>query len=309
MEDPVETINGKFSFNRDKVIGEGGFGSVYEGEEILTGEKVAIKEINKDYVMSKINYNEDTLKEEIIVMLKCADHPNKNLVRLIDYRIGEKCIYLIMEYCQDGSLKSLMEHKKFSETEAKEIAAQIVNGLYALHRKIGVIHRDLKPENVLCHQGTYKLIDFGISVQKDNFTGNTGTMINQAPEQLTKGSPKGKPVDIWSFGVILFQLLFGEHPFYKAEKSIYQGINAVVSQPLEIPATPAISQECADLLKSCFEKNPKDRIKIKGVKKHAWFDGLKTESKDLEEKKVANYDDGMYLGDFVDGKRHGKIKI
>lgn len=99
-----------------------------------------------------------------------------------------------------------------SEEAAKSIAHQIVEGLYALHEDLNIIHRDIKPENILCNENVYKITDFGLSIQKSTFQSGSGTLLYMAPELLMDGE-KGKGVDIWSFGIILYEMLFKQHPF------------------------------------------------------------------------------------------------
>jgi len=104
--------------------------------------------------------------------------------------------------------------KKYPEQEALKILHQLAAGLNFMHTDLGIIHRDLKPDNILCHQGVYKLSDFGLSVQKDYFSTHCGTPLYFAPEYFNDNK-KGKSADIWALGTILHEMIFGQHPYWK----------------------------------------------------------------------------------------------
>ena len=151
-------------------LGSGGFGEVFKGEHIETGEQVAIKRMN---ICLK---NKNKVIEEILVMYKCSSqrkHPN--LVRIIDHAvIKDQVVYIIMELCKDGSLSDNIRKKiKYNpslsniceEEEALRIVFDIAQGLKFMHVDLKIIHGDIKPANILLHEGKYKISDFGQSFQ------------------------------------------------------------------------------------------------------------------------------------------------
>lgn len=206
-------------------------------------------------------------------MRKCATKEHPNLAKLIDYQIQEDMIYLVLELCDGGNLRDLMKKKKFSEHEALQIFHQIVLGLWELHEELNITHRDIKPENILIHKLILKLSDFSLSVEKEYFSSNAGTLIYMAPEYFDEVS-KEKSVDIWALGIILYELIFGVHPFWQ-NQGIGKLLLSICSGQFEIPVGAKISEECLDLLKRCLDKNPKKRINIKEIKNHPCFDVLK----------------------------------
>ena len=151
-------------------------------------------------------------------MRKCTLKGHPNLAKIEDYRIEDDMIYLVIELWNSGSLKGQMKNNKYSEEEALTILHQIVLGLSVLHEELNITHRDLKHDNILCHQikneKIYKLSDFGLSSEKDYFSSNLGTIMYLSPEYFDDVS-KSKSVDIWALGIILHELLFGTHPFWR----------------------------------------------------------------------------------------------
>ena len=244
-------------------------------------------------------------------MRRCSETEHKNLVKIKDYFIEDSFIYLVMEYCNQGSLRSIMKNKKFSEEEAKKVVNQIAQGLSALHEDLGFIHRDMKPDNILCDNGVYKISDFGLSVEDDYFSTGLGTTLYLSPEYLD-GKQKGKSVDIWAFGIILYELLFQKHPFSNENQGLFQIMQNIINAVFEIPSTAPISPECRDLLLKCLEKDPKKRINVKELRSHSWFTG--NSQKNLRETtvletKTIKWQGGTYQGPIVYGKPHGKTSV
>ena len=154
------------------------------------------------------------LKNEIKIQ-KRLTHPH--IIRLYEYFQDEQNIYLVMEYAENGSLffyiRKKMKLNKLTERESFVFFFQTCIGIDYLHKN-SIIHRDLKPENLLLDKrGNIKLCDFGWSAKEQDVR-NTfcGTLDYMAPEMLEKGKYDHR-VDIWSLGILLFELLHGVAPF------------------------------------------------------------------------------------------------
>ena len=200
------------------LLGEGGFGRVYKAYDNYEHEYVALKIQDVDP-----RYPELRLKNEVE---KVQRHLHKNVARykgcftMVDYR-GQTDV-AIMKYYNDGSLDKLLAHGKLSHAEKCELLVEILEGIAYLHSE-GIIHRDLKPQNVLIvqHEGRYwpLITDFGISKQLDEGQSSAvsnsvlgGTRAYASPEQLKERTIR-KNTDLWSFGVIAYQMLVGKLPF------------------------------------------------------------------------------------------------
>ena len=163
--------NKKWRLLRSKLLGKGAFGKVFLGEEIKTGREVAIKEIAFDKDDDELIQRQ---LQEILTMMKYSVRPQTNLLRIIDFALEQDHIYLVLEYCEGGSLEDYMEMDMQNgnlpdieaEKKALKIAHQIALGLSVLHKEFGIAHRDLKPEHVLCKGGSYLLSNFGSSTQQ-----------------------------------------------------------------------------------------------------------------------------------------------
>jgi 5'-AMP-activated protein kinase catalytic alpha subunit len=195
-----------------KTIGKGTFGKVKLGIHNSTGEKVAVKILEKDKIQD-VNDVERVARE--IHILKMIRHPN--IIQLYEIIETPKQLYLIMEYVSGGELFDyIVKNHRVKEPMAVKFFHQITAGIEYLH-KLNIVHRDLKPENMLLDADmNIKIVDFGLSnTYKDGQTLKTacGSPCYAAPEMIAGKRYLGSQVDIWSSGVILFALICGYLPF------------------------------------------------------------------------------------------------
>ncbi|KAH7671765.1 Non-specific serine/threonine protein kinase protein [Dioscorea alata] len=204
------TSVGKYHLGR--TIGEGNFAKVKLGFNMDTNDRVAIKIIDKKMVLD--NKLMDQVKREISTM-KLLHHPN--IVKIYEVIATKSKIYLVMEYASGGQLSDKMLYlKRLEEKEARKYFQQLIDAVDYCHGK-GVYHRDLKPENLLLdHEGNIKVSDFGLSVLKkpgEMLSTSCGSPSYVAPEVIAHNNYEGAAADMWSCGVILFELLAGHLPF------------------------------------------------------------------------------------------------
>lgn len=199
-------------YELDRTIGTGGFGKVKLATHILTGEKVAVK------IMDKTKLGKDLPRVKLeISALKSLSHPNIcKLYQVID---TETHCYVVMEYCSGGELfDHIVEKNRLSEMESRMFFRQIISAVSYLHDN-GYAHRDLKPENILLDkEQNLKLIDFGLCAKPQGgmdslLQTSCGSPTYAAPELIQGVKYHGSEVDIWSMGVILYALLCGCLPF------------------------------------------------------------------------------------------------
>jgi serine/threonine protein kinase len=205
----------KESFTFISQLGSGAFGKVYKVSSKLTNNIYALKVLSKNQIMNlKLM---DQLRNEISILARCN---HENIISLYGAFEDKSYIYLIMEYANDGTLFSkLKKAKRLSEAVAAEYLRDIVNAVFYLHSQNPVIlHRDLKPENILIAGGKCKIADFGWSNVDDEFR-NTfcGTPDYLAPEMII-GTGHNEKLDIWTIGILMFELLHGHPPFSPKEK-------------------------------------------------------------------------------------------
>lgn len=254
------------NFLIEKTIGEGTFGKVKLGVHLPTGEKVAIKILEKD----KIQDNEDLERiTREIKFLKILKHPN--IIKIFQIIEDKKNYYIIMEYAKNGELFThIVNNKRLSENEAIILYSQLIQALSFIH-KHNIVHRDIKPENLLLkHNNILAIIDFGLSNQyKDNKTLNTpcGSPCYAAPEMILGRKYNGLNVDIWSSGIVLYAMVCGYLPFEdKNNDKLYKKI---LNGHFEMPDR--LSPECKDLIKRILIVNPKKRIQLEDIIAHPFL--------------------------------------
>lgn len=201
---------GKYELGRD--LGEGMFAKVKVARNIETGLNVAVKIIDKQMIF-RCNLMHQVKRE--ISTMKLVKHPN--IVRLLEVLASKKRIYLIMEYVRGGDLSDKIAYlQKLTEDEARKYFHQLIDAVNYCHSR-NVYHRDLKPQNLLLDEkGNLKVSDFGLSVlhQTDAVLSTTcGSPNYVAPEVIARQNYYGAAADIWSCGVVLFELLAGFSPF------------------------------------------------------------------------------------------------
>lgn len=200
----------------DKEIGRGGMGSIYQAHDTKINETVCLKLLLPD-----LQKQPDVIErfiQEIRLALKIT---HENVVRIYD--IGEEgdAHFISMEYVKGQDLKDkITEQGHLSVVDGIEIMKQVCSGLAAAHAK-GIVHRDMKPQNLLIDvNNNVKIVDFGIAkLQVDGATGMTKAgMVMGTPEYMSPEQALGQKIDhrtdIYSLGVIMFEVLTGELPFY-----------------------------------------------------------------------------------------------
>jgi serine/threonine-protein kinase ULK/ATG1 len=174
-------------------------------------------------------------------------------VKLFDVARTPNYLYIFLEYCNDGDLKKYLMSKpakRLSEVEAVIILKHIVEGFRKLFQ-LKIIHRDIKPANILLHNGTAKITDFGFAriieseMNDPSYFSRVGSPLYMAP-QILEGQPFSSKCDIWSLGVMLFEMLYGKTPW--EGDSQYNLLQAIKKQPLKFPPTPAKSDKIKDLI-------------------------------------------------------------
>ena len=269
MKDQTEKLSktkGVAQFKMGDQLGEGSFGVVRLATHILTGERVAVKILER----SRIREQKDKVRiEREIRILKSLNH--LNIIKLYSVIETNTTQYLIQEYASGKELAEyIFSKKKLDDKEACRYFQQIISGIEYIH-KLQIAHRDLKPENMLLTASKdIKIVDFGLSntYKKGELLATAcGSPCYAAPEMLSGKKYRGITVDIWSCGIILYVMLCGCLPF---EDNNNEGLyKKIIAGKFTIPD--AVSKSGKDLIKKILETNPKKRITIPEIKKHKWF--------------------------------------
>ena len=265
-DNPV--INRKYigQFILGEKLGQGTFGIVVLAKHQITGEKVAIKILDKEKIIQEAD---KTRIEREIKILKNLRH--NNIVHLYDIKETSNSLYIIMEYIQGKELFDyIVSKKRLSEIEACNFYQQIISGIEYLG-KIRVVHRDIKPENLLLdNKNNIKIVDFGLSnIYPNNELLQTacGGPCYAAPEMINGELYKGLGADIWSSGIVLYAMLCGYLPFEDGDNEILY--KKITDGKFKTPKY--LSENCKDILHKILNVDPKKRYTIKQIKKHPWF--------------------------------------
>ncbi|KAJ3366721.1 hypothetical protein GGF32_003365 [Allomyces javanicus] len=273
-----------------KKMGEGAFSHVYQGVDLTTEERVAIKVIDKVHLSVS---QRSSIQKELIIHSRLA-HPN--ITRLLRHFETPECYFFVLELAPGGEVfHKIVELTFFSEALSRHVIVQVARAVKYLHQVVGVVHRDIKPENLLFTPipfdgsvrvrsgrtygetkldegefipgvggggiGQVKLADFGLSkvVWQDGTKTPCGTVGYTAPEIVTSQSYTTS-VDIWALGCVLYTMLCGFPPFYDEDTQVLTHKVARGEWTFLAPWWDNVSDSAKDLVSRLLEVRPERRI-------------------------------------------------
>ena len=275
-----DTVIGRLVDDRYQVrslIARGGMATVYVATDVRLERRVAIK------IMHEHLAADEAFRARFIREARAAAklaHPN--LVNVYDQGEDGRLAYMVMEYVPGITLRDLLhDHHRLTVEQTIDIMDAVLAGLQVAHRQ-GIVHRDIKPENVLlADDGRIKLGDFGLARAATSNTASgsvlLGTIAYLAPELVTKGTADVRS-DIYSAGIMMFEMLAGEQP-YRGDEPVniaYRHANDSVPPPSELQ--PGVPQELDDLVVWATEREPDDRPADAG----AMLAALRQAERDIE---------------------------
>ncbi|KAJ7561275.1 hypothetical protein O6H91_03G021400 [Diphasiastrum complanatum] len=264
----------KKKYKVGKLLGHGQFGYTYAADEVASGEKVAVKVIEKKQMLLPISIED--VRREVNILKLLSGH--ENVVHFHEEFEDDHYVYIVMELCEGGELLERIlarKHRTYSEKDASKIIRQMLNVVARCHLN-GVVHRDLKLENFLFKSqdddSPIKAADFGLSDfirPGKKFEDIVGSTHYLAPEVLKRKS--GPESDVWSIGVISYIMLCGNRPFWDAtEAGIFKQI--LKKRPdFREPAWSSVSSSAKDFVKKLLAKRPCSRLTASQALSHPWL--------------------------------------
>ena len=252
------------NFGRYQIIsevGKGSMGVVYKAHDPQIDRVVALKVLRPDRITSE-EFVQRFLKEAHAIGR--LSHPN--IVTVYDSGQDNETLYIVMEFLIGKTLKETQQEKQLSLQEIISIGAQVADALDYAHRQ-GIVHRDIKPSNILLTpEGYLKLTDFGIARIEDPTAHHQtqagdilGTPIYMSPEQIMGQKVDGRS-DLYSLGVILYELTTGRKPFQG--ENLAAIFNAIIEEkppPIELPDT-SLGQRLSELIFKSISKSTEERF-------------------------------------------------
>lgn len=233
---------------------------VYKAKDFILDRYVAVKVMN-----SELSQDHEFIQRFMREAQTTGKLSHPNIVNVYDVGHEDQTYYIVMEFVEGFTLKEKIQTQgPLPAKEAISIAMQICDGLFHAHMN-GIIHRDIKPQNIMCApNGRYKVTDFGISrviTTTSQFT-RTGTVMGSvqyfSPEQAL-GREMGYPSDLYSLGVVLYEMVTGELPFDAAENVAVALMHIQEPAPDPREKNPQLPDELCNIIHTAMAKDPNDR--------------------------------------------------
>jgi len=258
LSEPCPDIKGYRAIKR---LGGGSFGSVYQAEQLRTGQVVALKVLHQDTQSTAY------FRQELVKLIQVAEHPH--VVSLLDADLNHSPPYIVMPHLSGGSL----DRADIKVEKVAQWAREMAEALQFMHGK-GLLHCDLKPSNVLLDDaGRIRLVDFGQARRLGEFTGAYGTLGYMPPEQANLESHPDVLWDVYGWGATIYRLLSDQCPRFSSNDRTEVSRSSEVSEQLEMYRTrilqrplkaltemnPAVDADLAQIVEACLALDPERR--------------------------------------------------
>ncbi|KAJ8507921.1 hypothetical protein ONZ45_g9764 [Pleurotus djamor] len=274
MAQPLQSQSSSVSvhqlYQRLETVGKGAYGSVHKGRHLATGNVVALKIINLDTADDDV----EDIQREVALLTQLRDAPN--VTKYFGCYMDGPRVWIVMEFAQGGSVLSLMKASRdgcIEERFTSVILREVLVGLTYLH-KVPVIHRDIKAANILVTAvGKVMLCDFGVSalLATTNSKRNTltGTPYWMAPEVVQTVPAYDTKADIWSLGIMVYEMIKGSPPHANLDK--FKVMDLIPrAKPPRIPEGEG-SKDMRDFVAACLKESPEERLPAEELSKTKWI--------------------------------------
>ena len=266
-------------------IGRGARSHVYSVKSAETGDIFAAKVYNKAHLrkqtLGSAERPIDQVMREIHVMERLQHDYLLQLLEAFEDD-GTDGLFLITPLAIDGSVESLVESNKISIDRLAVCFYQVAQGLRHMH-SLNIVHRDVKPENILSFgPGCYVLSDFSVSMELESedqmLVDTKGSPAFLSPEECSGKPFRGKPADVWAFGISVFACVFRQLPFdmdadqgATVANAMMRVTEVLATKELEFPKDQKVDPNLKALIEGCLKKDPAERLTFEEIVKNEWF--------------------------------------
>lgn len=255
-------------YRRLELVGRGAYGAVYRGIHLSTGSSVALKVVNLDTPDDDVS----DIQREVSLLSQLREASSRNVVRYWGCWLKGPELWIVMDFAEGGSVRTLMKAGPISERYCSIIVRETLVALNYLH-KSEIIHRDIKAANILLtREGRILLCDFGVAAslplhsKRSTFVGTPYWM---APEVITEGKSYDTKADVWSLGITIYEMATGNPPLAEVEQM--RVIMLIPkSKPPRLPEGD-FSQAMRDFVAACLNEEPKERASSEELTKLKWI--------------------------------------
>ena len=273
------------SLDDEEPIGAGSYGIVRKVTRRADGKKFALKTIRKapwrqpPTSRTSVQYYHSKLRNELEVMRTIGS--SLSIVYLYDSFEDNDAVHLLMDLCEGGELLgAIRKGATYTEADAAELVRSVIRTAAQCHSR-GIIFRDIKPDNFLFERdepgSPLKATDFGLAgliTPGERLQRRCGTPSYMAPEVINRNY--GEEADVWSCGVVAYQLLTGRLPFVdrvNQRPNAKEVFRSILEDPIDFESDPwgSLSEDCLDLVKKLLERDPRKRITARAALLHPWL--------------------------------------
>ncbi|EGO25480.1 hypothetical protein SERLADRAFT_348318 [Serpula lacrymans var. lacrymans S7.9] len=283
-------------FRRLETVGKGAYGSVHKGVHIPTGNVVALKIINLDTADDDV----EAIQREVALLTQLRDAPN--VTKYYGCYLDGPRVWIVMEFAQGGSVRTLMQASKEGVIEERYIVIivrEVLVGLSYLH-KSAIIHRDIKAANVLITaSGKVMICDFGVSALSATTTSKRNTLMGtpnwMAPEVAQAVPAYDSKADIWSLGIMVYEMVKGAPPHADMRDAIKVMHMITRVKPPRLNEGEA-SKDLRDFVSNCLRELPGDRLAAEELIKTKWIKSVAKTSVSVLRDLILRYDSWLQTG-------------
>ncbi|TYJ57523.1 hypothetical protein B9479_001841 [Cryptococcus floricola] len=278
LQSQPKDVNPDTIYEKLEIAGKGAYGAVYKGRHVASGHVVALKIINLDTEDDDVDdiQKEISLLQQLMLGSASAGGAPQNVTKYYGSMMEGPRVWIVMEYAEGGSIRTLSRAQPLKELHICLIMREVLIALAFLHKN-GVIHRDIKAANILLTTQPLRILlcDFGVAALLQSNTSKRSTFVGtpywMAPEVVTEGKMYDSKADIWSLGITLLEMAYGEPPM--SGQPAARAVMLLGDKRMRAPRLEGDhwSKEMRDFVVGCLNEDAADRLSAEELSKSRWI--------------------------------------